>query len=54
MKSTLLLFALWAGPLRVTSQALQVAECDDLPASISTDTIVEFTTQEVTDDVLLM
>ena len=48
MKAPILLAALYAGPLAVIAQTtLQIAECDDLPSSITTDTTLEFTAQEV-------
>lgn len=48
MKAAFLLAALCAGPLGVIAQTtLQIAECDDLPSSITTDTTLQFTAQEV-------
>ena len=48
MKAPFLLAALCAGPLGAIAQTtLQIAECDDLPSSITTDTTLQFTAQEV-------
>ena len=50
MKAPSFLAALCAGPVGVIAQtALQIADCDDLPSSIATDTTLRFTAQEVTD-----
>lgn len=49
MKAPFLLVALGAGTLVVTAQttSLLIGECDDLPSSITNDTTLEFTAQEV-------
>ena len=49
MKAPSLLAALFAGPLGAIAQTtLQIAVCGDLPSSITTDTTLQFTAQEVT------